>query len=153
MNNSNSDGLSRPVTQKQFDSALNQVEKIKKGKNSSTKNNGVINAERSTVTQDDPVIRIYNDAFNKDFIVKVGFYKLKPCVENENYFIMLTQGGKVSAKVSATQVNHSSFCKDEIKCVKVEAIENTYLKFYYKDLDIALVGYLHILEPEAASSP
>ena len=154
MKNGSGDGFMKPVTQKEFDSALDQVEKIKKGKNkkkSPNKMGDVLSTEKPDITRDNPVIRIYNDAFNSDTIVKVGYYHMKPSIEDQNYFIVLTQGGKTAAKIKATKVRHSSFCKDEIKCVKIESIENTYLKFFYKDLDLALVGYLHILQPEEAA--
>jgi hypothetical protein len=149
MRNGSSEGLRKPVTQKEFDNAMNTVEKIKKGKNKrNNSSDKMLNAEKPAIYQDDAIVRVYQEAFCKDYIVKAGFYNVKPAVEDQNYYIVMTQGGKIIAKINATKVNHSSFCKNDVKCVKMENIENKYLKFYYKDLDLALVGYLQVLEDE-----
>jgi len=148
--NGDASGLNTPVTQKDFDEAIKKIgdknTKKRTTAKSLPKNKEIINADFNTGLQQDFVLRIYNDTFYKDSILKSGFYKVNTSSDGTSDFIELAQGRNFVVKVKSSRVKHSSFCPDNVKCMKSEIIDDKYLKIYYKDLETALVGYLYILK-------
>jgi hypothetical protein len=146
--NGDASGLNTAVTQKDFDEAIKKIG-AKNTKKRTTKelpkNKELINADFNTGLQEDFVLRIDNDTFYKDTILKSGFYKVNKSSDGTSDFIELVQGRNFVVKIKASKVKHSSFCQNNVKCIKSETIDGKYLKIYYKDLETALVGYLYLL--------
>ena len=145
------EGFQKPVTGKEYDDALKTIDKvINKKKEPKEPRNAPKpmskGSESFSTDGNDSLLKFTHNLYYENTTIPVGFYKLQPKKEDNNYYIELTQGKTVIVKVKANKVKHTYFCEDKLACIKTETINDKYLKIFYKDMDVALVGYLLILK-------
>lgn len=144
--NTDTSGLQKPITQKEYSEALDIIKNNGKKPNKKNKpsedDHGKNDLPLLNVNED-LILRLPYEAIYQDIILPTGFYKIKAYYDDIYSHIGFLQGTKPLVKIKAAKVK-PLFCPDKVSCIKVEPVDNKYLKVYYKDLNIALIGYLYL---------
>ncbi|MDD3593369.1 MAG: hypothetical protein PHX18_01955 [Candidatus Gastranaerophilales bacterium] len=145
-----SGGLDKPVTQKEFEKAIDTVKGLqKKKKKPKLKKDEFPEpfAINEPIQVDNTnVVKVTSRLYYDGQIVPVGFYKITAKKEEDGFYINLVQGQSDMVKVKAQKVNYMSFCPTKTNCIQTEVYKEKYFKIYYKDIDNALVGFLAIMD-------
>lgn len=151
-------GLSKPVSQEEFDKAIETVKKYQKSKtktkdkgkdkNTSKKPQKGRMMNNKPVVYDipaysDPLLRLPVDVIYEDNIIPTGFYLVEKIKDNDKYILRLKQENKPIADIEATKTSNPEEIIQQ-SSVGTEIIDKEHIKINYKSGSISLEAILYI---------
>ncbi len=140
----------KPITDKEFNDAIDIIEGKKKDKKKKRKQKKDFKADFEEPGFYDEnnkklLLRLSNDIYYDDVIIEAGFYHLDLVTQGENNYLIFKQGVKDIAKIKMLKTSED-ICSDQLKCVNTKKIKGKYLKLEYKDIDNKLVNFFYIID-------
>jgi hypothetical protein len=143
--------IDKPVTQQEFDKAIQDVKKFeKKKKKKQIKKEAELQENvpnftpqlkyDKSIEYSENLLRLPVSIVHNGNTIKDGFYLAKRIKDNDTFYLLIQQGNTVY-KINMQRIENN----DDRELVKTEIIDNKYLKITYQDFLYTLINYFPII--------
>ena len=145
----------KPVSDKEFQDALQSVKDAKNGKKNKKKQKPIKNNQgpykRETPNGGDffyqgmgnLFLQLPYNLYYNEKVIPIGYYKVTPYFTASGSYLLLKQGRNEVYQLEMQNVKN--VCPDKVSCFNSGVYQDNYFKLEYKDLDHSVANYFYIL--------